>query len=83
MIVSGRNSRTTSAMNVFSAMSPTYCSMVLPETSFQTSIRSSSEAIGVSESVPASSCQRRREKSSTTATSLPLPENRIAVGHPR
>ena len=39
--------------------------------------------IGVSESVPWRSCQRRREKLSTTETSWPRAEKRIAVGQPR
>ena len=54
-----------------------------PESSFQAAIRSSRPAIGVSEPVPASSCQRRREKSSTTETSWPRAENLRAVGQPR
>ena len=83
MIVSGMKSRTVSAMKVPSEMSPIWDSMRLPDTSCQAEMRSSSDAIGVSESVPACSCQRRRAKLSTTATSWPLPEKRIAVGHPR
>ena len=47
------------------------------------SIRSASEAIGVSESPPASATHFLRAKLSTTATSWPLPENRMAVGQPR
>ena len=57
--------------------------MLRPVTSRQASIRSPSEAIGVSESVECSWCQRRREKLSTMKTSWPRAENRIAVGHPR
>ena len=55
----------------------------MPEISFHASIRSSRERIGVSESVPCFSCQRRREKLSTTETSCPPAEKRIAVGQPR
>src|SRR5215208_7203847 len=55
----------------------------LPEISRQASRRSVSEAIGVSESVESCVCQRRREKLSTTDTSCPACENRIAVGQPR
>ena len=55
----------------------------MPETSFQAAIRSSRERIGVSESVPCLSCHVRREKLSTTETSCPPAEKRIAVGQPR
>jgi hypothetical protein len=57
--------------------------MSLPETSRQASIRSVKDAIGISESVDSSVCQRRREKLSTSETSWPRSEKRIAVGHPR
>src|SRR6476661_3133268 len=46
-------------------------------------MRGSRSAIGVSEPVPASSCQRRREKLSTTETSWPRAEKWSAVGQPR
>src|SRR3954452_3324863 len=39
--------------------------------------------MGVSESVDCSRCQRRRAKLSTTATSSPRAEKRMAVGQPR
>ena len=52
-------------------------------TSRHAAMRSSRATIGVSESPPISSTQRRRAKLSTTATSWPRPENRIAVGQPR
>ena len=83
MIVSGWKSITTSAARVSSARSPTYDVIRLPETSRHASMRSSSDTIGVRESPPTSSTQRLRAKLSTTATSWPLPENRIAVGQPR
>ena len=54
-----------------------------PETSRHAATRSSSDAIGVSESVEFSVCQRRREKLSTIETSWPRAEKRIAVGQPR
>jgi hypothetical protein len=55
----------------------------LPLTFSHASILSVSEQIGVSESVECCTCQRRREKLSTTETSCPRAEKRIAVGHPR
>src|SRR6266540_2687563 len=64
-------------------MLPTKAFTSLPEMSFQVSIRSASVEIGVSESVECSWCQRRREKLSTTDTSWPRAEKRIAVGQPR
>src|SRR5215208_7390217 len=73
----------TRSRNLPSSIEPTKVRMSLPETSFQASTRSASDPIGVSESVECWVCQRRREKLSTTETSCPRAENRIAVGQPR
>src|SRR5215218_3035743 len=83
MTVSGKVSATTRSRNFPSSIEPTKVRISCPDTSFHASIRSASERIGVSESVECWVCQRRREKLSTTETSWPRAEKRIAVGQPR
>jgi hypothetical protein len=83
MTASGIVSATTWSRNSPSSMLPIIAWIERPDTSRQASIRSPSDAIGVSESVECSWCQRRREKLSTMKTSWPRAENRIAVGQPR
>src|SRR3954454_3374109 len=83
MTASGRVSTITRSRNSASSIAPTYDAIWFPDTSCHAAIRSSSARIGVSESVPWFLCQVRREKLSTTETSWPRAEKRIAVGQPR
>src|SRR5215207_5337323 len=83
MTASGSVSATTRSRNFPSSIEPTKARISFPDTSFHASMRSASEPIGVSESVECWVCQRRREKLSTTETSWPRAEKRIAVGQPR
>src|SRR5215218_8285132 len=83
MTASGSVSATTWSRNSPSSMLPIIAWMLRPVSSRHASMRSPRLAMGVSESVECWVCQRRREKLSTTETSCPRAENRIAVGQPR
>src|ERR1044072_6325896 len=83
MTASGRVSATTRSRKSPSSTEPTKLRIRSPEISAQASIRRSRSRIGVSESLPAASTQRRRAKLSTTVTSWPRAENLSAVDQPR